>query len=86
VLLPWPDDLPPPPDPRDTEPVKKKKKRTTLGAVIQTSLVEGYHRKYETLRGRLVRSGASVVRVNQGDPVRLILARLDRIRGAGIRR
>jgi hypothetical protein len=54
--------------------------------VIQTSLVEGYHRKYDELRLRLVRAGASVVRVNQTDPVRLILARLDRIRGAGIRR
>ena len=87
VLLPWPDDLPPPADPRDPDgPAKKKKKRTTLGNVIQTSLVEGYHRKYEALRSKLVRAGASVVRVNQGDPVRLILARLDRIRGAGIRR
>ena len=87
VLLPWPEDLPPPADPREpVEPSKKKKKRTTLGNVIQSALVEGYHRKFETLRSTLVRAGASVVRVNQGDPVRLILARLDRIRGAGIRR
>ena len=86
VLLPWPEDLPPPLDPRDPATPVKKSKRTTLGGVIQTSLVEGYHRKYEDLRLALVRAGASVVRVNQGDPVRLILARLDRIRGAGIRR
>jgi uncharacterized protein (DUF58 family) len=87
VLLPWPEDVPPPVDPREAdEPLKRKKKRLSLGSVIQTSLVEGYHRKYDELRLRLVRAGASVVRVNQTDPVRLILARLDRIRGAGIRR
>ena len=86
VLLPWPEDLPPPIDPRDSSAPVKKSKRTTLGGVIQTSLVEGYYRKYEDLRLALVRAGASVIRVNLGDPVRLILARLDRIRGAGIRR
>jgi len=86
VLLPWPDDVPPPPDPREPAEPLKRKKRITLGSVIQTSLVEGYHRKYDVLRLKLVRAGASVVRVNAADPVRLILARLDRIRGAGIRR
>jgi len=88
ILLPWPEDLPPPKDPRDAtpDPVEQKRKRTTLGNVIHTSLVEGYHRKYEALRTALVRAGASVVRVNQGDPVRLVLARLDRVRGAGVRR
>ncbi len=87
VLLPWPDDVPPPVDARDPSvPPARRKKRISLGSVIQTSLVEGYHRKYDELRLRLVRSGASVVRVNATDPVRLILARLDRIRGAGIRR
>lgn len=83
VLLPWPADVPAPADPGD-EP--KKKKRTTLGNVIQTSLVDGYHRKYESLRSRLVRAGATVIRVNQSDPVRLILSRLERVRGGGARR
>ena len=86
VLLPWPEDLPPPRDPRDPASEVPKKNRTTLGSVIQFTLVEGYHRKFEAVRLQLVRAGAHLVRVNQGEPVRLILARLDRIRGAGIRR
>ena len=86
VLLPWPEDLPPPRDPRAPADGVPKKNRTTLGSVIQFTLVGEYHRKFEALRLKLVRAGAHVVRVNQGEPVRLILARLDRIRGAGIRR
>ena len=39
VLLPWPEDLPPPRDPRAPADEVPKKSRTTLGSVIQYTLV-----------------------------------------------
>jgi hypothetical protein len=49
-------------------------------------LASRYVRGYEEVRSALGRVGARVVRVEDGDPVQLVLDRLDRIRGTGVRR
>jgi uncharacterized protein (DUF58 family) len=85
VLIPWPADVPPPPDKKlKDDPLAPRK--VAIGRLIEDALVTEYHRKYDTVRTALVRSGATVYRFNQDDPVRLILQRLEQIRGARIRK
>lgn len=85
VLLPWPADLPPPADPR--APVGKlSRKPPTLGRILEGYLSERYQARFLAARMELVRAGATVVRIEQTDPVRLVLARIDRIRTGGIKR
>jgi uncharacterized protein (DUF58 family) len=54
--------------------------------VVQQSVTRQYHEAFRRLRRALGQVGATVVRVNDGDPVRLILERLDRLRGMRSRR
>ena len=54
--------------------------------VVQAALVRQYHEAFRKLRRSFGRVGATVVRVNEGDPVRLVLDRLDRLRGMRSRR
>ena len=54
--------------------------------VVKVSVTRHYHDAYRRLRRSLGQVGATVVRVNDGDPVRLILERLDRLRGMRSRR
>ena len=54
--------------------------------VVKASVTRQYHEAYRRLRRALGEAGATVVRVNDGDPVRLILERLDRLRGMRSRR
>jgi len=58
----------------------------SLVAVVRKSLTKQYHETFKTLRRELSRVGATVMRVNDGDPVRLVLDRLDRLRGMRSRR
>lgn len=83
VLVPWPSDVPPPDRPR--KPGGRRAGRVTLGAVVRTALVREYHRKYADLRTALGRAGVQVVRVGEEDAVRLVLDRLDRLRGTRVR-
>jgi hypothetical protein len=53
---------------------------------VQESVTRQYHDAFRRLRRSLGQVGATVVRVNDGDPVRLILERLDRLRGMRSRR
>ena len=86
VLLPWPDDVPPPRDKR-AERQDGKRRKVSIGRLIEDVLVADYHRKFDTVRtAPLVRAGASVIRFNQDDPVALVLQRLEQLRGGRIRR
>ncbi len=93
VIVPWPADVPPL-DEADAklaaEPRRKgsgpKNRRTGLMSVVQASLTRQYHDSFRKLRRTLGQVGATVVRVNEGDPVRLVLDRLDRLRGLRSRR
>jgi uncharacterized protein (DUF58 family) len=83
----------PPPWEKPKKPAKGAKKKSP-GAIresrllkaVQASVTRQYHDAFRRLRRSLGRVGATVVRVNDGDPVRLILERLDRLRGMRSRR
>jgi uncharacterized protein (DUF58 family) len=84
VLMPWPDDMPPPPDRKAADRLRRKK--VAIGRLIEDALVGEYHRKFEAVRTTLVKAGVTVHRFNSDDPVRLILQRLEQVRGARVRR
>lgn len=101
VIVPWPADVPspdeaPPPPPEETG--KKKKKRRNpeelspgarqlrITQIVQDNLTKQYHESFRTMRRALASVGATVMRVNDGDAVRLVLDRLDRLRGMRSRR
>ncbi len=81
VLIPWPADVPPP-DGEPEEPPQQLK----IGTLVRTVMIARYHKAYAQLRATLTRAGALVVRVEDGDPVQLILDRLDRLRGVRVRK
>jgi uncharacterized protein (DUF58 family) len=58
----------------------------SLVRAVRSSLTKQYHESFRTLRRQLGRVGATVMRFNDGDPVRLVLDRLDRVRGLRSRR
>ena len=58
-----------------------------VDAVLAMAVLVGrYHRGYALMRSELAKAGATVVRFEDGDPVRLVLDRLDRLRGMRSRR
>ena len=61
-------------------------KQSRLMKSVRTNLTRQYHERFRTLRRQLSRAGATVMRVNDGDPVQLVLERLDRLRGMRSRR
>jgi hypothetical protein len=61
-------------------------RRTSIVTIVRQSLTKQYHESFKTLRRELSRVGATVMRVNDGDPVQLVLERLDRLRGMRSRR
>jgi uncharacterized protein (DUF58 family) len=77
---------------------KKKKKRhpddffdpairhKRIVKIVQDNLTRQYHESFRAMRRALSRVGATVMRVNDGDPVRMVLDRLDRLRGMRSRR
>lgn len=81
VLIPWPADVPPPDGEAEESPQQLK-----IGTLVRSVMIARYHKAYAQLRSSLTRAGALVVRVEDGDPVQLILDRLDRLRGVRVRR
>jgi len=61
-------------------------KGKSLVKFVRQRLTKQYHESFKALRRDLGRVGATVMRVNDGDPVRLVLDRLDRLRGLRSRR
>ncbi len=102
VIVPWPADVPSPdevPEPPLTDDgfKRKKKKRhpddfvpaerhKRLTKIVQANLTRQYHETFRAMRRALTGVGATVMRVNDGDAVRLVLDRLDRLRGMRSRR
>jgi uncharacterized protein (DUF58 family) len=60
--------------------------QNSLVLSVRKSLTKQYHETFRALRRQLGRVGATVMRFNDGDPVRLVLDRLDRVRGLRSRR
>jgi hypothetical protein len=100
VIVPWPADVPededelaslkgkrkslPRPHNLPTKP-RPTAKRPPL-TVVQAGLARQYHESFRKLRRAFGRVGGTVVRVTEGDPVQLVLDRLDRLRGMRSRR
>jgi len=61
-------------------------KGKSLVKFVRQRLTKQYHESFKALRRDLGRVGATVMRINDGDPVRLVLDRLDRLRGLRSRR
>lgn len=99
VIVPWPADVPSPdesPGEAGGEPSKKKRhpddffdpevRHKRISKIVLDNLTRQYHEQFKTMRRALSGVGATVMRVNDGDPVRLVLDRLDRLRGMRSRR
>ena len=83
VILPWPTDLPGP----DDKPAPTRDKDVTQkAATVRDALAKHYHEQFRRTRRALARAGATVIRVNETDPVQVVLDRLDRLRGMRTRR
>jgi uncharacterized protein (DUF58 family) len=79
VLLPWPADLP-------WEAAATPPRKLKLSAVVDEVLGLRARQNHDDARRQLVRAGATVLRLDAADSVRLVLERLDRLRTAGGRR
>ena len=95
--MPSPDETPMAKEPVIDETPKKKKRRkdrpefdgnrpAKLLPIIQEALTKQYHDAFRKFRRQMGRVGATVVRVNEGDAVQVVLDRLDRLRGMRSRR
>jgi len=79
VLLPWPADVPW----DNAGPTPSKLKLATL---LRGVLADRARRDFEAARRLLTAAGATVLRLDAADSVRLVLSRLDQVRAAGVRR
>jgi uncharacterized protein (DUF58 family) len=78
---------------RKPKSIKEKKKviavesrQSSLMKAVRQNLTKQYHESFRALRRQLSRVGATVMRFNDGDPVQIVLDRLDRVRGMRSRR
>jgi uncharacterized protein (DUF58 family) len=98
VIVPWPADVPSPdeqPEQADDRPKKRRRhpddfdpevRYKRISKIVLDNLTRQYHESFKKMRKLLTGVGATVMRVNDGDPVRLVLDRLDRLRGMRSRR
>jgi len=63
-----------------------KSRQNSLVKAVRKNLTRQYHETFRTLRRQLGKVGATVMRFNDGDPVQIVLDRLDRVRGLRSRR
>jgi uncharacterized protein (DUF58 family) len=95
VILPWQEDVPAPPaePPADDGRIPlQKAERFTVGGYraiadeVMRDYVDGYHRAYFRLRREFGRLGVLVIRADHGEPVQIVLDRIDRLRGVARRK
>ena len=87
VICPWPPGIPPPPPARQGDsPTRRQpdKETTSVSAVLQQATTDRLHRAFGRLQQAFLRLGVPVVCAGSGDPVRLILDRVDRLRSLGL--
>jgi uncharacterized protein (DUF58 family) len=85
VLCPWPPGVPPPDDRRQSTPVEPAALPGLLGDVREADAVR-FRRAFQRLRRTFARFGVPVLCAQSGDPVRLVLERLNRLRVLGRRK
>jgi hypothetical protein len=90
VVCPWPPQVPPPPGflaaAADGPAEAEGRPPLALEAVLREATAYRLHRAFHDLRRRFARLGVPVVCALGGDPVRLVLDRIDRLRAQGRRR
>lgn len=99
VIVPWPADLPspdeappPPPDPegkkrrRHPDDLDDRARARRISKIVLENMTKKYQDQFRAIRRALAHVGATVMRADDGDPVRLVLDRLDRLRGMRTRR
>jgi uncharacterized protein (DUF58 family) len=83
IVVPWPDGLA---KPMDSNHAKEFPPRPSLAAVTKRSLEDGFISGYREMRRMLTAAGATVVRIDRDEPVKMVLDRMDRLRGVRVRR
>jgi uncharacterized protein (DUF58 family) len=83
VICPWPPGVPPP---RGSNAAGSTPASADLQSLIRQTAVERFHRDFQEMRQAFARLGVVVVCAESGDPVRLILERLNRLRTVGLGR
>ena len=88
VVCPWLPGVPPPGDePEEAPPLPEgRPSARKFENWLMRDAVARYHRAYHRVRRAFGRLGVMVVRSDSDEPVRLVLDRLDRLRGLGGRR
>jgi hypothetical protein len=91
VICPWAPGVPPPDESRAAEAAPPEDAAAFPPAdvddwvtFLEEQTVRRYHRAYRRVRQTFGRMGVLVVRANQGDPVRLVLDRIDYLRRTGV--
>jgi hypothetical protein len=92
VICPWPPDVPPPGNRTVDETLAwpstagpEQRSSDIFRSVWERSTITRYHRAFRELRQRFGRVGVPVICAQEGAPPRLILERLELLRGLGRR-
>lgn len=94
IIIPWQEDMPPPPtDPADEYSLKIPRAElisdrglAALDRELERDQIERYHKNFATVRREFGRLGVTVVRAGHDETVQLVLDRMNRLRGMGVRR
>jgi hypothetical protein len=81
IICPWPPGVPPPLPSKSAE--REVQSATEAPALLRQATTVRLHRAFGQLQRVFLRLGVPVVAAEGGDPVRLILDRLDRLRSLG---
>ena len=86
LICPWPPGVPPPRTTAGAAQSMASAVDTNLQSALQQVATGRLHRAYQRMRQAFARLGVPVVCAEGGDPVRLLLDRLDRLRSVGLGR
>jgi hypothetical protein len=87
VVVPWPEGVPNPPAPgAPPTRVAHDDGPPMIVSLVERAVLAQYHKAFGDLRTELSKAGASVIKVDPDEAVRLTLENLDRLRGVRARR
>jgi uncharacterized protein (DUF58 family) len=87
VVVPWPEGVPDPPAAGAPLPrIARDDEPAAIVSLVERAVLAAYHKAFADLRAELSRAGATLIKVNPDDAVRLVLEKLDRLRGVRARR
>ncbi len=87
VVVPWPEGVPDPPATGAPLPkIAHDDGPPAIVSLVERAVLAAYHKAFADLRAELSRAGATLIKVNSDEAVRLVLEKLDRLRGVRARR